>query len=381
MNRRPAGVSRDWSVMLDSTSITTGLGLLSWVFVIRPSIGENGNTLLAQMTTVAYPVGDLVVLAMLVRLLLGGASKLPAIRFLLGAMLIQLLSDTLYVVYGQFGIEPTGYLAATTESVGLFAYVLIGAGALHPSVREIGQSPTPQTARLSKGLLAGLTLAALIAPAVLIAQALSGAVVDGIAIGVSSTALFILVVTRMAGLLKQLEGQSRQLRELARVDALTGLLNRRAWATELPLALERSRRNAASLSVAMLDLDFFKRFNDEYGHPAGDRLLKGVATAWRDKIRTADVLARYGGEEFIMVLPDADAEAAEIIERLRPVTPAGQTFSAGIATWSSDELVSRADAALYKAKHGGRNRTEVAAQKHAAVAAPPKVTIGVVGGG
>jgi diguanylate cyclase (GGDEF)-like protein len=244
----------------------------------------------------------------------------------------------------------------------LVAYTLMGASALHPSVREIGQSVAGREARLSRGLLASLTVAALIAPAVLIMQALTGGDSDRVAIGVSCTVLFLLVVARMAGLLRRVEVQARQLRELARVDALTGLPNRRTWGSELPVAVERARLSEIPLSVAMMDLDHFKKFNDEYGHPAGDRLLAGAAAAWRKSLRTVDLIARYGGEEFIVLLPDADSTATvSIIERLRVVTPAGQSFSAGVATWdgaeSSDELISRADAMLYEAKRSGRNRT------------------------
>ena len=99
----------------------------------------------------------------------------------------------------------------------------------------------------------------------------------------------------------------------AHTDALTGLPNRRAWDAALKRALAQNRR----MTVAMLDLDHFKEFNDTFGHPAGDRLLKETAAAWRDQLRSGDVLARIGGEEFALML-DCDADdALEIVERLR----------------------------------------------------------------
>jgi diguanylate cyclase (GGDEF)-like protein len=210
-----------------------------------------------------------------------------------------------------------------------------------------------------------LTAASLIAPAILAYQVWHHQVTDGIAIVVGSVALFLLVVTRMAQLLRQIERQSRQLSELTRVDELTGLPNRRAWSTELPAAIERARRDRVELSIAMLDLDHFKRFNDEYGHQAGDRLLKGATAAWSAQLRAVDQLARYGGEEFIVLLPGATAELATgVLERLRASTPAGQTFSAGVATWdgseTSEDLIARADQALYQAKAAGRDRILVA---------------------
>lgn len=110
----------------------------------------------------------------------------------------------------------------------------------------------------------------------------------------------------------------------------------------------------------MIDLDDFKRFNDQLGHPAGDRLLKDAAAAWREQLRTVDRLARYGGEEFIVLFHGAAIETAnEALARLRSVTPAGQTFSGGVARWdgreTSEELVARADRALYEAKNAGRD--------------------------
>jgi diguanylate cyclase (GGDEF)-like protein len=215
--------------------------------------------------------------------------------------------------------------------------------------------------RPSRLLLAALTITSLIAPGLLLAEAVTGQVTDALAIGIGCAALFLLVVTRMSQLLTQLDVQSQKVRELAVTDELTGLPNRRAWKSELPHALERARRDGSPHSVALMDLDHFKRFNDSYGHPAGDRLLKEAAAAWQAHLRTVDHLARYGGEEFIVLLPDADAgQVHQILDRMRLATPLGQTFSAGIAAWDhredADELIARADAALYEAKRSGRNR-------------------------
>jgi diguanylate cyclase (GGDEF)-like protein len=115
----------------------------------------------------------------------------------------------------------------------------------------------------------------------------------------------------------------------------------------------------------MLDLDHFKDFNDKLGHQAGDRLLKASAAAWRTQLRATDTLTRYGGEEFAIVLPNCSPEdATELLERVRTATPAGQTASAGVASWDGVEnpaiLISRADAALYEAKEAGRDRVVIA---------------------
>ena len=152
-----------------------------------------------------------------------------------------------------------------------------------------------------------------------------------------------------------------RLEESARTDDLTGLLNRRAWEEELPREMARARRQSDPLCVAMLDLDYFKNYNDQRGHQAGDRLLKQSAAAWVEELRASDTLARYGGEEFTVALLGCTlANARTIVERMREVMPADQTVSAGVACWngreSAEELVGRADAALYEAKRSGRDR-------------------------
>ncbi|MDX6650995.1 MAG: hypothetical protein QOJ97_2946 [Solirubrobacteraceae bacterium] len=156
-----------------------------------------------------------------------------------------------------------------------------------------------------------------------------------------------------------------RLEAVARTDDLTGLANRRAWDEHLPRELARADREERPLCVAMLDLDRFKEYNDERGHQAGDRLLKQVASTWREMLRPSDLLARYGGEEFGLVLPHCPIEMGiDVVERLRQFTIGGQTCSAGVAAWDGeeapDDLVKRADAALYEAKKAGRDRSVAA---------------------
>jgi diguanylate cyclase (GGDEF)-like protein/PAS domain S-box-containing protein len=151
----------------------------------------------------------------------------------------------------------------------------------------------------------------------------------------------------------------------ARTDELTGLANRRTWEHELPRELSRAMRTGQPVSMAILDLDHFKAYNDTYGHPAGDRLLRSAAAAWTERLRTTDLIARYGGEEFAVLLPGCDAAAAATVaEALRSAVPDDSTCSIGIATWdgheTGDELVGRADTALYAAKGAGRDRAVAA---------------------
>ena len=145
----------------------------------------------------------------------------------------------------------------------------------------------------------------------------------------------------------------RKLADAARIDPLTGVANRRTWNDELAACLAAAARNGEPLSVALLDLDGFKEFNDDWGHQRGDQLLINVAQGWRAALREEDLLARYGGDEFAVLMPHcASDEAAVVVQRLTEFTP--ERASAGVAQWdgreTGDELVARADAALLRSK-------------------------------
>jgi diguanylate cyclase (GGDEF)-like protein len=155
-----------------------------------------------------------------------------------------------------------------------------------------------------------------------------------------------------------------RLTEQALVDGLTGLPNRRAIDEALDASVARAARTGAPLSIAMVDVDHFKAYNDAHGHPEGDRLLTGLAATWRAELRGQDTVGRYGGEEFLLLLPGVDTPiAAGVVDRLRTGIAEPVTCSFGVATWDGNEtasaLVSRADQALYRAKRGGRDRVVV----------------------
>lgn len=165
--------------------------------------------------------------------------------------------------------------------------------------------------------------------------------------------------------LKRFEAEREELlgkvQDMARHDSLTGLPNRRALEEQLPQEMARARRAGSPLCVAIVDMDHFKDYNDTHGHLAGDEALRACAAVWDESLRGEDTIVRFGGEEFLVLLPRTDLEqAAEIVERLRARTPMGQTCSAGLARWdfgeSIDELLGRADQALYLAKAGGRDQ-------------------------
>lgn len=186
---------------------------------------------------------------------------------------------------------------------------------------------------------------------------------------------------------QQLASANQILLQYAERDHLTGLFNRRYMDERLGYEITRAQREGQPLSVCMADIDFFKRYNDTYGHQAGDRVLRDVAGALAGGLRPDDSVSRYGGEEFLVMLPNTGAEGAlAVAERLRErvmalniaheTSPIGGvlTISLGVMTWDSPihvcsiqsnndiaaDLISRSDAALYQAKQQGRNRVAVA---------------------
>jgi diguanylate cyclase (GGDEF)-like protein len=167
---------------------------------------------------------------------------------------------------------------------------------------------------------------------------------------------------------------------MAGLDHMTGLANRRTFDKELSREWRRAVRERGSLSLLMVDIDFFKRYNDHYGHPAGDECLRAIASLLaRTMVRSNDLAARYGGEEFAIILPGSNLDGALMIaERLRDAIAHANlrhegssrgtvTVSIGVAsvlptrTMEESQLIQAADTALYLAKRNGRNQVTVAA--------------------
>lgn len=194
---------------------------------------------------------------------------------------------------------------------------------------------------------------------------------------------YLLLAQLLASELKRRAKVEAELRTLSHVDALTTLANRRHFDEVLETEWNRALREKSRLSVLFVDVDYFKQFNDRYGHERGDNALRSVALALKQSVkRPADLVARYGGEEFALVLPDTDAAGAlAIAHRVLTSVEALQIFneasehkvvsvSIGTATTGGDRehssptaLLTAADAALYRAKRNGRNRIE--SMKHA----------------
>jgi diguanylate cyclase (GGDEF)-like protein len=183
---------------------------------------------------------------------------------------------------------------------------------------------------------------------------------------ITDTALIVAVFARAQ--------RARQLADMMTKDSLTGLLQHARVKERLSHELQRSERTGEPLSVVMLDIDHFKKVNDNYGHLTGDQVISSLANLLKQQLRKTDIIGRYGGEEFLLILPDCNQQQAfGLVEQLRqsfaslPFSFDYQTFhctfSAGIcqatATDQTDQLIDQADKALYASKHAGRNQTQL----------------------
>lgn len=378
IRRRNPG--RDLASLLDAATLAVAVAMLSWLYLMAPQARAD-SPLLVKVVSVAYPVMDLAMLAVALRLILGPGRRPASFVLLASNMFAIFAADTLYVAQQLAGTYQVGNFL---DAIWLAGNLMLGASALHPTMSRVAEPAETPDYRPSRVRLAVLASASLIAPVTLVVQDALHSLFDIPVIAAACAALFLLTIARLAGLVADQ-------RRLAITDVLTGLRTRRFFGSQLPLEIARARRAGTSLAVLIVDVDHFKSINDRYGHPAGDRVLVEVARRLRESVRHADFLARYGGEEFALVVPGASPqELTSIGERLRtqvaaspiPVSPDVRipvTVSVGTAGYprhgrTPAELILTADRALYMAKSQGRDRVVVG--ETAIVPSSPRTEIG-----
>jgi diguanylate cyclase (GGDEF)-like protein len=348
----------DRQAWIDSAVITLAAVSVAVTFVLVPMLEQGDATDASTYLALAYPVLDLVVLAILIRLLVGGGRPMRALVLLTFSVVATLTADLVYN-----GLDATGnadQAPGWLEFLYVGGILLLAAAATDPHAATIGR-PSPQdTSLMSPPRTIALGLGALTAPLLLLMSARRDVTSVVFVLAAASITVNLLVIWRMLLLLSTVQKQADRLADLSRTDALTGP-NRRSWDFELARATAAAHEAGLPLTIAMADIDHFKDFNDTFGHPAGDTLLQSCARQWRAHLDPTIFLARYGGEEFAVILTGASAEnALQQLDEMRRATPAPVTLSIGY-TDNRDgepiiETVERADQALYTAKATGRDR-------------------------
>ncbi|MGC9669012.1 putative bifunctional diguanylate cyclase/phosphodiesterase [Planosporangium sp. 12N6] len=349
---------RDRAGLIDACVIVTGLGLLYWTLLIRPIALDTSVSPGGWLLSLGYLVADLVMIAMIARLLTGPGARTASYRFLIAAILLLAVSDVTYALLNAY----SGYHGGAVDAGWLLSYVLWGAAALHPSMRTLSEPATEVVPHLTRSRLVLLAGAALLAPTALVGQGLyDPGHIDWITISVGAVVLIMLVLARLSGLVSHVQDQATH-------DELTGLGNRRLLHRRMAEALAVGAPEAVHLAV--IDLDDFKMINDRLGHHVGDELLVAVARRLTAAAGTGAAVARLGGDEFAILLAPctrdgADAVLARVAEALRrPVWAGGQELlvlaSAGVGDAAGAtqprELLRRADVALDAAKDRGKHQ-------------------------
>jgi diguanylate cyclase (GGDEF)-like protein len=362
---------RDRAAFLDAAILTTGVTVIGWVFFIAPAAESSGGSAVGEAVAAAYPVGDLLLLAIAFRLLTAGTARNPALWAILGSVATVLVVD---VVYDLTVLADAAY--PTWIDCGfLSSYLLLGFAALHPSARSLSEPSPARGKGITVTRVSLLGVALVLSPVTGLVAHLTGFDHAPWAMFAGGSVAALLVVLRLWDLVQDLQRNAVQLAVLAGRDELTGVGNRRTWDHELLRACDFARTHGAPLTVAVLDMDHFKDFNDTRGHLAGDLVLKETTAAWAAILQHRGVLARFGGEEFTVLLPQlAPAEVHAVLERMRRAVTHGQSCSIGAATWDGAEeparLMARADQALYHAKRSGRDRIAVHDDGSIAVVTP-----------
>jgi len=364
---RTRGKSRDSGGVIDGFIVATSIGVLLWVFFVEPTAFDNTLPLFERVINVAYPAGDLLLIAIGAQLAVRQVRRQAPYWILSVSLLALLVSDlgflyqSLYSVYTERDAVDFGWW---------ISYAMIVAVLLHPQVGEIAAAPSRRTPSLSRRRILLLSLVTIAAPLTIAARSAAGASLQLPVLLGGTVVLFGLVVLRLVAMAKELEQSRTLLLHEATHDALTGLGNRALFSDQI----ERALANDVPVAVLCLDLDDFKVVNDSLGHPAGDVVLQVVGERLLGLLRPGDAVARLGGDEFAMMITGADASTgAAVAQRALAAVrqaigiPDGpivhSNVSIGIAHSSSDSsveaLLRDADIAMYLAKQSGKGHHEV----------------------
>ncbi|MBD3783929.1 MAG: GGDEF domain-containing protein, partial [Micrococcales bacterium] len=364
----------DPTPVLDAAIVAVGFGILVWTFLVAPISSDSTLSLAGRLVASAYPVADVLLLGVLVRLWSTVGARSAAFHWLLTGLTATMVADITWNLVALR--DPRAETPAWLDMLWLLGYLATAAAASSPTARHLGGDVPGEVGASARRRLVALGCGLALPGLALLADGIVTHNVPWITVSIGSTLMSVLVLTRMGLLIRTVEVQAVQLAALARSDGLTGAPNRRTWDHELGRAVQQAEETGEPLAVALVDLDHFKRYNDTFGHQAGDLLLREAVAAWTALLLPGELLARYGGEEFGLVMPGAGVEeAAQRLQLMQSLTPRGQRFSGGVAAWlpgtEPADVVALADRALYDAKHAGRGCVRVANAAHDVPSTPP----------
>ena len=369
-DRRPG----DRAGRIEAWIVSAGAALVFVELLILPTLDAGPGSTAGTLVSTAYPVGDVLLVLGVARLATAAAGRTRAGRLLLGAGLLLLIADTISILLGVYASPHP----AVPDALRLVSYTAFAAAALHPTMATLSRPAVRRTPQgVSRLRLGVVGLAALIAPALLIAEKALGVEHDSWTIVVGSIVLFGLVFARMVVAIEQVEEVNRSRADLqdqlaydAAHDALTSLPNRARGFALTRRALADDRGSGGTTALLFIDLDGFKYVNDTLGHRSGDEVLRRVGDRLRESVRGNDSAIRYGGDEFLVLLRDVGADeamavAGRLIETISRPIPLGSRSTAqigasvGVAVATSGmtdavTLIAEADAAAYIAKSSGR---------------------------
>ena len=365
--RRNSNGTKDWAGLIDAGIFAIALFSVLWVLVMDAYVPIAGQATAERLISLCYPVMDLAVLFVAIRLAVVIHRRHRSLSLIIAALCSLVIADVQYGVLNAADAFQTGGIA---DAFWLGFYVLFALAALHPSMSGEIRSGTNQLERISNVRLVLMFCATLLVPFI---DLLWGTPEDRYVTLTSSAVLFALMLSRVLGLVRSVEHGRELLHNEARHDPLTGLANRTQFTERTTAALQHGGRN--SIAVLLIDLDDFKAVNDSLGHEAGDHVLAEVANRIRKCVRDSDLVARLGGDEFAVLITktidrhDAASTATRIIRALNePITvlnrPVRVGGSVGIALESKEHdnvqsLLRGADVAMYLAKRHGKGPLRV----------------------
>jgi diguanylate cyclase (GGDEF)-like protein len=370
----------DWTKLgMDAATVVLCAAMGIWYLVVGPTVHDHPNQGLAMALNLAYPVGDLLVLfGVIVTLMRRSAAHDLSLRILVAGAGALVIADVTFAHLSLAGEYSGGVPDAFWAAAWCLFFLAAKAAALpaeepatnsdgHPSLAGLGRN---HPRRVEQPLARMPYLAVALAYALLLFVGRRAAIypLDGLILG--AAAITAVVLIRQVSMINENGRLMSRLRNLADVDSLTGIPNRRAFFEEAELLFEGpALAGPGRHTVLMIDVDYFKEVNDTFGHRAGDRVLSVVAACVKSQLRSADLVGRYGGDELVIALAGCDGPGAyAVAERIRSVVAAtpivtedgvvNVTLSIGVAGAEHGEallpVLARADLALYDAKRAGR---------------------------